>query len=71
MCRSIINNQRLKRSLNVEAEQAIPIKHICFIILIDYGIGQTISFGKEWRQYTVDMLNGKGHSDISIESLIN
>ena len=31
----------------------------------------TISFGKEWRQYTVDMLNGKGHSDISIETLIN
>ncbi len=47
-------------------------KHICFIIRIDSTKDdQNISFGKDWRQYTVDLLNGKGLSQISMRKLMN
>jgi hypothetical protein len=62
----------MKRSLNAAPGQVIPIKHICFLILIDQNHEDcSISFGKEWMQYTVDLLNGKGHSEMPLDSLIN
>lgn len=35
MCRSIINNQRLKRSLSKEEHEVLPVKHVCFLVRID------------------------------------
>lgn len=71
MCRSMINNHRLKRMSNKKPDEILLIKHVCFIMRIDQNKeDQSISFGKEWRQYTIDLLNGKGHTQISIEDLI-
>ncbi len=48
----------------------MPKKHVCFIIRIDSTKeDQSISFGREWKQYTIDLLNGKGNSNMSMLDL--
>jgi hypothetical protein len=69
MCRSTINNIRLETS---DHRPQGMHKHVIFILRIsstkeDYGL----SFGREWRQYTLDMLNGTGDTTISMKRLIN
>ncbi|CDW75176.1 UNKNOWN [Stylonychia lemnae] len=46
----------------------------CLIIKLDQtkeDNDYNISFGKDWKQYTVDLLNGKGQSDIDIQDLMS
>ncbi|CDW84752.1 UNKNOWN [Stylonychia lemnae] len=77
LCRSKINNQRTKRLLEIEKNPNYadaPAKHVCLIIKLDQtkeDNDYNISFGKDWRQYTVDLLNGKGQSDIDLQDLMN
>jgi len=70
MCRCIVTNLRLKRTINKQNADQLLIKHVCFIIRIDTTKeDQSISFGREWRQYTIDLLNGKGNSNITMLDL--
>ncbi|CDW73692.1 UNKNOWN [Stylonychia lemnae] len=77
LCRSQINNQRTKRLLEIEKNPnytEASAKHVCLIIKLDQTIEDNdynISFGKDWRQYTIDLLNGKGQSDIDLKDLMN
>lgn len=65
MCRCHINNARL------EKPSSAP-KHVCFIVRVDQtrvSEYQPLSFGRNWRQAMVEILNGKGDTTISVEDL--
>eukprot|EP00347_Sterkiella_histriomuscorum_P010832 403374756 len=73
LCRSKINSERTKRSLLPDSDQLVN-KHICFIIKLDFtkeSNDHYVSFGKDWRQYMVDLLNGRGHQEITIKQLFD
>lgn len=43
-----------------------------FIIRITQAKDEVgVSFGRDWRQYTLDMLNGTGNTTISMKQLIS
>lgn len=49
--------------IDLEYKQDVPEKNVCLVIKLHKlknEESQCISFGKEWRQYTIDILNGKG-----------
>lgn len=69
ICRSIINSTRLDKPEN---DNAISPKHVVFIIRIEQSREEIgLSFGRQWRQYTVDILNGSGNTTISIKDILN
>lgn len=66
LCKNIINNHRANYKKFVE----YPDKHVCLIIKVTDKYQGITNFGLGWRDYFIDLLNGKGNTEIEVEKLV-